>query len=251
MPYQLVECKRGRFLVNPNDQYVGQSLIKYGQFSEGEAALFDILIPEGAVVLEIGANIGAHTIQIAERARAVFAFEPQRLIFQMLCANLALNNVTNVVAINGAVGKCAGKVSIPVLSPDCSNNFGALGCADWGEGEDVRLYTIDGMGLTDVHFMKIDVEGMEEDVLRGAAMTIRAHRPIIYFECDREDKKESLLQYLPRFDYDQWWHVTMLFNEDNFRGDTENVFGNCASFNVLAVPKEYAFECNLPRVEQC
>jgi FkbM family methyltransferase len=249
MPYQLVDCKRGRFLVNPNDQYVGRSLIKYGQFSEGEADLFDMLIPDGGVVLEIGANIGAHTIQIAQRAKAVFAFEPQRLIFQMLCANLALNDIHNVIAINGAVGSAPGKVSIPVLSPDYSNNFGALGCADWGQGEDVRLYTIDGMGLADVHFMKIDVEGMEEDVLRGAAMTIRAHRPIIYYECDREDKRDSLNAYLPRFDYDLWWHLTMLFDGVNYRNDPENVFGNCASFNVLAVPKEYAFQCELPRVE--
>jgi hypothetical protein len=41
----------------------------------------------------------------------------------------------------------------------------------------------------------------------------------------------------------------MLFDGVNYRNDPENVFGNCASFNVLAVPKEYAFQCELPRIE--
>ena len=249
MAYRLTETRHGKLLVNPKDT-LGTMVIKHGEYSEGEVDLFSRLIDENTVVLEVGANIGALTVPLSRIAKAVFAFEPQRLVFQMLCANLALNDVINVVAINGAVGATPGVVAIPVLHPDYENSFGSLGVDQWGEGESVRRHTIDGMNLVSVGFMKVDVEGMEEEVLIGARKTIMEHRPIIYFEADRLERRESLFRYVQNvLNYDMWWHTPPVYNEDNFYKNTVNDYVGYASFNVLSFPKEFAFKCDLTRIE--
>ncbi|MBU3737095.1 MAG: hypothetical protein FGM62_08995, partial [Methylobacterium sp.] len=59
---QLASCRHGPLLYNVNDQYVGRSLALYGEFSEQEMAVFRHFVNPGDVVLEVGANIGAHTV---------------------------------------------------------------------------------------------------------------------------------------------------------------------------------------------
>ncbi len=84
----LKECRHGQMLYIRNDIYIGRSLDLYSEFSEGEVILFRQLIKKGDVVIEAGANIGAHTIAIAKiigPAGKIIAYEPQRFIFQILC----------------------------------------------------------------------------------------------------------------------------------------------------------------------
>src|SRR5437870_1047961 len=90
---QLRRCRHGLMLYNLNDTYIGAMLEKYGEFSEGETDVFHQLVRPGMTVVEVGANVGAHTLSIARLVGPqgrVLAFEPQRSIFQMLCANLAM-----------------------------------------------------------------------------------------------------------------------------------------------------------------
>src|SRR5690606_28828206 len=99
--YGLRQCRHGPMLFNKRDLYVGRSLATYGEFSEAEIGLFRQILRPGGVVVEAGANIGAHTVPLARmvgESGAVVAFEPQRLQFQLLCANLALNGMINVFA---------------------------------------------------------------------------------------------------------------------------------------------------------
>ena len=78
-------------LYNVNDDYIGRSLDIYGEFSEGEIEAFSLLVHPGDIVLDVGANIGSHTIWFAQAVGptgGVMAFEPQRLLFQTLCPTL-------------------------------------------------------------------------------------------------------------------------------------------------------------------
>ena len=73
----------------PSDLYVGRSLELYGESSEFEGELFAQLCRPGQIVVEVGAHIGSHTIHLAKLvgpAGTVYAFEPQRIIFQIMCA---------------------------------------------------------------------------------------------------------------------------------------------------------------------
>ena len=109
-------CRDGLMLYNSSDTNIGRSLDLYGEYSYGEADLFARLLRAGMVAIDVGANIGCHTVTMARLVGpqgAVIAFEPQRIVYQNLCANIALNALANVHAINMAVAPAPG----PRLSP--------------------------------------------------------------------------------------------------------------------------------------
>ena len=235
---KLTDSRHGRMLYNTNDVYIGKSLELYGEFSYGECHLFDAVVQPGMTVVEVGSNIGAHTVFLAQKAGLqgrVHAFEPQRIVYQTLCANIALNNLSNVVTHYAAAGDKPGTIKVPELEPKATNNFGGLGLGEFDTGADVPVVTLDSLGLRFCHFIKADVEGMEESALRGGEETIRQHSPVLYVENDREEKSESLLTYIHSLGYRTFLHWPPLFNPDNHKGNTENVFENIVSKNLLCV----------------
>jgi FkbM family methyltransferase len=244
---QLADCRYGKLLFNKNDRYIGKSLELYGEFSEGEIDLFRQIVPPGAVVVEVGANIGTHTLFFARQAGhagAVVAFEPQRIVFQCLCANMALNSVTNVECRQQAVGAAAGEVRVPALDPSREGNYGGLSLDGHQQGESTPLVTIDSLNLPRCAMIKIDVEGMERAVLEGAAKTIARLMPVLYVENDRREKALELVRTIDGFGYAMYWHVPPLFNPNNFRQNLTNEFGNTVSINMLCVHKSVPHNLN-------
>lgn len=229
-------------LVWDTQQWVSESLIHYGEYSEGESELFRSLIRPGDVVVEVGANIGALTLplsQIVGRAGSVYAFEPQRLVFQMLCANLALNDIRNVECAQVAVGMEPGATTIEHVDYDQPNNNGG---ARIGEpGESVGVVTLDSYNFDRLDFLKADVEGSECEVLVGAARTIMRLRPILYVENDREDRTGELLAIIDHLGYRAFKHYTPLYSPDNFHGNPVDRFSQdgvpVASWNLLCIHK--------------
>ncbi len=112
---------------NKNDIYIGGSLQKYGEFSISEQIVFRQMLRDGMLAVEVGANIGAHTVELSRFVGTrgeVHAFEPQRIVFQTLCANLALNQCANVFAQQVALGKEPGFTMVPPVEPSARTNFG-------------------------------------------------------------------------------------------------------------------------------
>jgi FkbM family methyltransferase len=235
-------CRHGTMLYLRQDMYVGRSFTEYGEYSEGEVEVFRQILQPGDVALDIGANLGAHTLPMARLVGptgAVHAFEPQRILFQILCANVALNELANVRALPFALGREPGGTKVPALDYRGANNFGALSLGG-AQGEDVPVVTLDQLGLGRVKLIKIDVEGMEIDVLAGGKATLARCRPILYVENDRADKAEALVMQLQEDGYRMWWHSPPLYSPANFFGNPHNVFGNVGSFNMLCLPRESA-----------
>lgn len=239
-PFRAKHCRHGAMLYLATDQYVGRSLDRYGEFSEGEAALFAQIIKPGMTVLDIGANMGSHTVYFARivgGAGRVFAFEPQRIIHQILCANVVLNALPNVFARHACVGCKTDPIFIPPMNYGSVNNFGGLGLGKFTAGEPVPQVTLDSLALDRCDFIKIDVEGMECEVLQGAGETLTRHKPVLYVENDRSEKSATLIALLFDLGYRLFWHLPPLFNPANFFGVQENIFGNIVSVNMLGVPK--------------
>jgi len=234
-------CRQGMMIYLKKDIYLGRSLDLYGEFSEGEIAVFSQLIRPGDVVIDAGANIGAHTVFFAKTvgaAGAVIAYEPLRFVHQLLCANIALNELTNVHTRHAALSDVSGQIAVPVPNYKENHSFGGFSI---GAGnETVLMETIDSLNLQRLRFIKIDVEGMEVNVVRGAVQTIQRLRPILYLENDRHEKSAELIELLLSLNYRIWWHLPTLFNPNNFFGNNENIFGNIVSLNLLCVPKEAA-----------
>ncbi len=235
------QCRHGTLMYNIHDQYLGRSLDLYGEFSEGEIEFFRAVLRPRDIVVDAGANIGAHAIfmaQVVADGGAVFAFEPQRILFQMLCGNVAINNLVNVYCHPMALGEAPGQVAVPQLDPRIENNFGALGLGAWKAGDMVEVRTLDSFKLPRCRLIKVDVEGMEMNVLKGAADTISRHRPFLYVENDRAENSADLVRYIDSLGYAMHWHTPYLFNPNNFLKNPQNVFGNYWSGNMICIPRE-------------
>lgn len=233
-------------LAPKTDRYIGRSLMVYGEFSELEVAALALLTKPGDLVIDAGANLGALTLPLARRVGAtggILAFEPQRLIFQMLCANLALNEITNVQAVNAALGQAKGVVAVAASNLAEAGNFGGLGVGgNLGLGGNhagrAAITTIDSLNLTRLDLIKADVEGMEADVIEGARATIARLRPKLYLENDRAAKSAALIRLVQSLNYRLWWHLPPLFNPENFRNERENLFPGTVSVNMVCLPAE-------------
>lgn len=235
---RLIRGRHGLTLYNKHDKYIGRSLDRYGEFSQLEIDLFGQVIRPGSVVVEAGANMGVHTVPLARlvgESGRVHAFEPQRTVFQTLCANVALAGLTNVHCHHGAVGEAVGEIVVPPIDYRQENNFGSLALGEFKQGEKVPIVTIDSLHLPACHFLKADVEGMELSVLRGAKATIEKFKPILYVENDRQEKSAALVQQIRELGYKLYWHRPPLFNPGNFYENRENIFGSVISANMLCV----------------
>jgi len=235
-PYRMKKTRYGVMLYNRNDIYIGRSLDTYGEYSQGEGEVFRQLVRDGNVIADVGANVGAHTLlfsRLVGQTGCVLAFEPQRLVFQMLCANMALNGVTNTRCFHRAIGDEIGSMVVPVLDQRREGNFGGLGLGSHENGENVPIVTLDSYNLWQCDFLKVDVEGMEMRVLRGAADTIRKHKPILYVENDRKENSPALIEQIASLGYRMYWHLAPLFTRNNYFGADTNLFGEIASINML------------------
>jgi FkbM family methyltransferase len=236
---RLKRTRHGAILYCIHDEYVGRSLDLYGEFSAEETSLFGRLIEPGMTVLDVGANIGVHTLDFASAvgpSGAVIAFEPQGFLHQILRTNVLLNELVNVQALHGGLGRERGQAWIPAIDYNAAGNFGGIPLQKEIGGERVTIAALDSFGLARCDFLKVDVEGMEEDVIAGAAKTIGKFKPILYLENDRRDKSEALIRRVTELGYESYWHFPRYFRADNFYGNPVNVFGGMVSVNMLCAP---------------
>lgn len=244
------------------DQCIGQSLARYGEWAEDEIALLRAYVPEGALVLDVGANVGSHTLAFAEMvgpSGQVIAIEGQPAAFTLLSYNVVANGLADVVTVLPILaGQARGLISCGLES--AKENVGAksfvgevLGTTAPGNDKLrvlLPLNPLDELGIRKCSFIKIDVEGMELDVLRGARGLISGAKPVIYFEHASGDAEllVAIHQLLGSLDYTLYWHVSNPFNRNNHKGDEVNIFGGNTELNVLAVPAGQAAPAHLPAI---
>ena len=230
--YKTVEGRWGECTFLAKDEYVGRSMYYYGEYNPDETE--KILSVARGTCLDIGANIGCISQALLKAGHKVVAFEPQPQLFSILGENLLGRG--EVTLVPAAVGSVEGHVDMPRVQYSSKGNFGGLGIGDksiYGSIQ-VPVVTIDSYEFNDVGFMKIDVEGYELEVLRGATETIRRCRPIMYIEDDRKDKSAALRAYIRELGYNIEEHYPTLYREENFFGLKKNVWDrNYASHNLI------------------
>lgn len=202
-------------LLNRNDEYVRGAVERYGEFSEAEVDLFRDVLTPASHVLEIGGNMGAHTLALASLAAQVYTVEPQRFMFQTLCANVALNSLDNVVAWCAAVGCQPGIIKVPTLDPYTAQNFGCFSLRDeWSGGANTPVIVIDDLTFPRLDLIKLDCEGSELPALLGGIETIQQHRPWIYLEF--AENRAELLQFFTSIGYFCCRHIPLHNREPNY-----------------------------------
>jgi len=234
-----VRACRGAVLAYPTtDAHVGRALDAYGEWAFAELELLGALLAPGDVAVDVGANLGTHAVAFAQRvgpAGVVYAFEPQRVMHQLLCTNATLNGLTWLKALHAAVGAAPGALKVPDIDYAAGGNFGGLRLGSWAEGETVPVFTLDALGLSRCALLKIDVEGMEAQVLDGARALLAGCRPIVYLEHNQPGGAPEVLDRLLGHGYRCFWHFSPFFRPDNFAGATLDLFHGLVDANVIAV----------------
>jgi len=224
---RLVPVRYGISTQLAQDNAVTRSLMRYGEWLEQELDLLSSFVEDGQTVLEFGSEYGAHALwlsrAVGERG-SVHIVDPHRLNLQRTCANLALNSVANAYTYNGWLGHNGGTVD---LMPPGS------------EPQSVRSISVDSLGLTALHLLKINLPGTLASVLAGADETLRQHRPVLYVRLGPAvEQAIHDVHALKELGYRCWSHLPYMFNPDNFNGQEENLFPGWVHQNLVAVPVE-------------
>ena len=221
--------------------YVGKCFDLYGQYSEGEVALFRALLREGDTVIDVGANIGALTVPMSQivGTERIYAIESHPAIFNVLCANLALNGIANTKPLNTFV------VDTAAIADAAIPHF-------VGETWPMNSLSLDSLELDACNLIKVDVDGGEIGVFRSCEMQIERFRPILYFENEVQEKSVELLAFVMNtLGYHLYFHPVPLFESDNFFGNPVNHWApsELASMMILGIPRERNLDVGLRRVE--
>jgi FkbM family methyltransferase len=159
------------------------------------------VLGDSPTILDVGANLGNHTVFFAGVCGAkVMALEPHPTLFGLLQDNVARNGLSHrVQMIHGAVGASRGTGYVHQPDPD---NLGKTQFVPHPHGK-LPLYTLDWLatGEWTVDLIKIDVEGMEGDVLRGAEYLIERDRPLLMVEAQDIHQRDACHRFLQRFQY--------------------------------------------------
>lgn len=170
------------------DTFLDWSVYYYGAYAKEELRLFNDFLStiENPIVVDVGANIGHHTLFAAMRSKKVLAFEPFGDVISKLKRKISDNGLTNVTLFECALGE-KNETAIYVKPKGCNTGTGSF-AKSGDEGETLNLPIKIGDEvlaqhlITDVHFMKIDTEGFEPFVLKGLRKTLDRCRPLVFFE---------------------------------------------------------------------
>lgn len=141
--------------------------------------------------IDVGAHIGLWSFNLAQHFEMVHAFEPVAEHRECFAKNV---RAEEVVLHDCALGAAPGRVSMDVAS-------GSSGDSKVTAGDEVEVRTLDSFGIRNVDFIKVDCEGYEENVLRGAEQTILQWKPTIIVEQKREMASRFGLQPLGAVEY--------------------------------------------------
>jgi FkbM family methyltransferase len=161
----------------------------FGRYEPHFADLFALLVRPGDRCVDVGANVGVHTVRLARLAGQdgeVIAIEPDPGVFARTRRNVELNGLSNVRLHNAAASDAVGEMRLyRPGNADTNRARASLLNHSYltGESITVPVLTIDDLaGLDRVALIKIDVEGHEDAVVRGAARVIERDAPAVIFE---------------------------------------------------------------------
>lgn len=190
---RLIRTRDGLLFLADPATLLGWKLLFFGGYEGEVRELFRAILPPGGTAVDVGANVGWHTLLMAKlvgREGAVVAFEPHPGLQRQLAFSMAMNRLDNVRVQGCALSDRAGRGGF--YCPD-ADGLGAgtghlLGSAPGAEAIDVPVDLLDNvwptLGLQRLDLIKIDIEGWELPALRGARATIARFRPHVCFEFD-------------------------------------------------------------------
>lgn len=204
MNYQLYDTKFGKFLLNPLD-LISDSLIRGNFWEEELLNIFNKYLNNESVIIEVGSYIGDHTVYLSKLCKKIYAFEGCNKNYYQLIANLFLNDCYNVEPYNIILGN-GDAVKLVTLD---DKNFRQVNWeynaaeAMFIPGLDFKTMKLDDMSFPYINLIKIDAEGMDLNIMRGAKKLIQKDNPIVIFEYNEciTEPYENYLNFLDSINY--------------------------------------------------
>jgi len=229
------------------DNVIGISLHYYGEYTQYEINLLNNFIHKDTVVYDIGANIGFHSLGLAEHAKHLYAFEPNNKNYKLLRMNTG--HVKNISTYNVGCSDKNGTAYIQDFEPGTNNNNGELMLAETGQPCDIVKLDdyVKVHHIPDPQVVKIDVEGHEYEVLMGMDQMIRNNLPVIFYE-HQTGKLPEIYDYLDSLGYTIYWFASPNFNPNNYKNNQTQIFmPGSGVVNALAIPFHIDLKTNLPK----
>ncbi|EGD04341.1 FkbM family methyltransferase, partial [Burkholderia sp. TJI49] len=190
--FVVIDSVYGPFVINRHCAHQAEALIKTGRphIQQELDTIMQVIdqLPDDAIAVDGGANAGLVCVPIAHRLRErggrVYAFEPQRTLFHALGGTVALNQLDNLHLRNMGLASHNGTMTVPEIDYGQAADFGAVSLVDGhgADGSPTPVVALDSLGLPRLDFLKLDIEGMEIDALRGARRLIETHLPWCWIE---------------------------------------------------------------------
>lgn len=230
IPLAQTQSKHGTFIHFRNDDPIGACLHYYGEWAQQEFDFFDQFLTAQSNVLDVGANIGTHAVYFSKKCYQgnVVAIEPQIYIFEMLAANLLINGCYNAVPVHAGASSKAGVAKMVNINPFVEHkiNYGEFKINDnTDKGIETNIITLDTYAsLNKFNLIKMDVEGLEVDVLDGATKILKEHKPFLYVEFNSKQGNDQLLNKIYELDYVPYWHIYTKHNPNNHNKQATNIW---------------------------
>ena len=243
----------GPFVHDVNDRVIGRSLRLYGEWAPGETALLSGIVQHGDVVIDVGANIGYHSLffsRLVGEDGTVISFEPDRTTHQLLQFNSVINDLNNVTIFNSLVGRDSRIVTSWRVEAEKDNRGSTSFVTNVDNDSEDRCdplmqVSLDSLNLDRCDFIKIDVEGFEPEVFAGATETLTRCRPVILYEQRSEENYHEIQKILRSADYRSYWSVTHCYPEFNIHDNKDDFFKGATEINILAIPHENVADYSL------
>jgi FkbM family methyltransferase len=203
------------FVTNPLDA-IQRHHYRGAFYEEEDLKLIADHVPAGSKILDVGSNVGNHAVYFAKMLEAVevIAIEPNPVAYAILRINVALNDATAIDL--GHLGKAFG--SRPTrgnIQTRFQNNLG-LGVLHEDDLGSIEVVTGDSVvGLRDINFIKIDIEGFEMEALAGLSQTIHKNRPCIYIEVDQKNDA-AFIEWRTKNRYDVCQTIKRYAHNENY-----------------------------------
>lgn len=187
-------------IVNKHDEYIGKNVLTLGRWEPHIRNVLSSIIKEGDTVIDIGANIGTHTLYMSKlvgNSGKVHAFEPESNNYNSLFFSLMINKCFNTKVYHCGIGDCYKSMYINDIwkRTNISNNFGAISLQQEQtskEDEEISVYPLDSFLFQSVRLIKIDAEGMEESIIKGMMTLLCECRPYIIIEIHLDNVRNML-----------------------------------------------------------
>lgn len=233
MTTEWVDTRWGPMEVFTDDPGVSRLVKEYGEYSPGEMAVLSLYLNPKSVVVDVGANIGALTVPMAHQVAKVYAFEPQAEVAQVLRDNT--QSLSNVEVHQVGLAEKPGVLRTgPENSGWGPNSPGSFALSATTGSEQVEVRTLDNYGFAP-DLIKIDVEGMELNVMAGGLETIKTHRPVIWME--RSTTDDTLGKVFGALGYNFCTVDLPMWYPTNFRHNMVNVYPGMAHLSILGIPR--------------